>query len=242
MRIVVLLALAVSCFFVVPASASSLSVLASAARENLVRLERDHAAAAQNLAATGLAGEGAADALLGLCARTGAVDCASVDPKGVMVLVEPPAYKSHEGAFIGDQPQVKRALTTSLPQASELFVSVEGVRALDFERPVLKDGTVVGLASILVEPAGFFGAILCGATLASGGTAAVVQPDGRILWASRPDIVGLGLFASGLAGKGKGAALRVLAEPEGEMSGVAWTTITLYDASWRLLLTPRRAP
>ena len=136
MRIVVLLALAASCLFAVPASASSLSVLASAARENLARLERDHAAAAQSLAVSGLTGEGASDALLALCARAGAVDCALVDPKGIMVLVEPTAYKSHEGAFIGDQPQVKRAFETSQPQTSELFVSVEGVRALDFERPV----------------------------------------------------------------------------------------------------------
>lgn len=244
MRSLAVLVLFAVCLATVPVfgafPSDTLAVLASAARENLARLERDHAAAAQALAATGLTGEGASDALLALCARPGAVDCASVSPEGVMVLVEPAEFKAHEGAFIGGQHQVQRALHARRPAASGLFVSVEGVRALDFEHPVLRGGEIVGLASILVEPAGFFGAILCGATIASGGTAAVAQPDGRILWASKPDLVGAALADTRLVPGGTENAARVLSESEGSLgNGLVWTTISLYDVNWRLLFRAR---
>jgi len=209
----------------------------AALQSELDGLERGHVAAAAALAAHRLTEAGASESLLALCARPGAVDCAAVSPQGVMLLVEPPAYKENEGALIGGQPQVQRAILSRRPAVSALFVSVEGVRALDFERPVERGGKLLGLVSILVEPAGFFGAALDGTAPPEGGVAAVLQDDGRILWASRPDLVGLDLENSLLAGGTGQTAGRILAESEGGAGGgLRWTTLRLYDASWRLVL------
>lgn len=252
MRTALLLALLAICLAAAspaPARAAkpqdALKALTAAGQEALDRLERDHAAGAEALAASGLTGKGASAALLALCDRPGGVDCAAVSPQGVMLLVEPPAYKANEGALIGAQPQVRTALLTRRPTVSDLFVSVEGVRAIDAERPVERPverqgpGGVqlLGLVSILIEPSGFFGWALADGAAAAGGTWAVVQADGRVLWSSRPDLVGLGLAESGIAGE---ETARVLAEPEGRAGSVLhWTSLTLYDAAWRLLVRAR---
>ena len=243
-----ILALCLAAASPVPARADkpldALKALTAAGQEALDRLERDHTAGAEALAASGLTGDGASAALLALCDRPGGVDCAAVSPQGVMLLVEPPAYKANEGALIGAQPQVRTALLERRPTVSALFVSVEGVRALDVERPVERSGTgggqLLGLVSILIEPSGFFGWALADGAVAAGGTWAVVQADGRILWSSRPDLVGLGLAESGLAVPGENEAARILAEPEGRVgSRLHWTSLTLYDAAWRLLVRVR---
>ncbi len=84
------------------------------------------------------------------------VDVSWVSPEGIMVYVEPEAYRRYEGANIQDQEQIVRLHKTLLPTLSNLFLSVEGFLAMDFEWPVLRDTQFLGSISFLIRPESFW--------------------------------------------------------------------------------------
>lgn len=61
------------------------------------------------LGVSGLTGDAARTVLAELCGSFSyAVDCATLDPKGKMLTIEPAAYRHFEGTDISEQEQVKR--------------------------------------------------------------------------------------------------------------------------------------
>jgi len=89
--------------------------------------------------------------------KTGfAVDTAFVDGTGKISIVEPIEYGNVEGADISGQEQVLFVKNNKTPVLSDVFHSVEGFNAIDFEYPVLIDKKFAGSVSILFKPETFF--------------------------------------------------------------------------------------
>ncbi len=88
------------------------------------------------------------------------VDVSWVSADGVMVYVEPEAYKAYEGSDISDQEQIVQLHQTLAPTLSRLFLSVEGFIAMDFEWPVILGDELLGSISLLIRPETFWKQVL----------------------------------------------------------------------------------
>ena len=98
---------------------------------NLARASRD-------LAGVPLQSPRAREIILKLCREnTAVVDCAIVDLNGVMIVIEPQAYKASEGVNIGGQVHVKKLHESRQPVFSETFRSAEGYDAASFAWPII---------------------------------------------------------------------------------------------------------
>lgn len=186
---------------------------------------------AERLGAEGLAGYGARSALEDLYnAFAYAIDCTAVDASGIMVTVEPASYRHVEGSDISNQEQVKRLLDRRVPVSSGVFMTVEGIEAVDIEYPVTKpDGTFIGSVSLLFAPEKMLAGLL-----AVGGNEAdviVTEPDGRILHHPDPARIGTRLFSSRESGE------RLADEPAGRdgAAGARWESVELFGAFWRIV-------
>jgi len=86
------------------------------------------------------------------------IDCAFVDTAGRMAVVEPKEYKKYEGTDIGKQSQIRAVRQYKKPVLSNVFRSVEGIQAIDFEYPVFSGkNTFAGAVSMLVRQDALFG-------------------------------------------------------------------------------------
>ena len=139
--------------------------------------------AAEEVAKSGI-GPAAREAVRRLCREhPEATDCAVVDDKGTMQVVEPSDYSIFEGVFIGQQEQVLRLQNTKQPVLSRVFRSVEGTDAVDFERPVLTpEGKFAGSVSILFRPEFLLLTTIAGAVETSDAEVWAVQKDGTALY------------------------------------------------------------
>ncbi len=210
------------------------------------------AAASKDLAWLDLSGAHAGAVLERLCLTAPlAIDCAAVDPRGVMVRMAPEAFRHLEGTDISVQSQVIRVRQSMQPVFSPLFATVEGVQAVDFQHPVLGGDKFLGSVSVILNPAYVAGLVI--ETLP--GTEAwfwrVVQEDGVILYSTDLAEVGLDLAADGRLTYLPGAHALAEALPksdEGTLSGRGrlagtlpqgaweqhWRTVSMAGAVWRV--------
>lgn len=219
----------------------------------LAEMDQAVAITARRLAEDGLAGPRSSRALASLCAdQRLAIDCAAINPQGVMVVVEPAAYKRFEGSNIAGQPQVAQVIATRRPVLSAYFHTVEGVGAVDLERPVIgADGAYLGSASIIFDPARLMEAVLKDLPLPPGAKVFLVQADGRVLYSSEPAEIGRSLAADPLYAQNPGVkdlAGNILTLESGsfgpyEFRGHGdlpvrrmsrWTSVGLHGVHWRV--------
>ncbi|MFZ5587958.1 MAG: hypothetical protein ACOZHQ_18735 [Thermodesulfobacteriota bacterium] len=233
--------------------ADPLPEIARRAQAALAGMDQALADAARRLAQEGLSGPQAGKALAALCAGLPlAIDCAAIDPQGVMVVVEPAAYKRFEGSNIAGQPQVAQVIATRRPVLSAYFHTVEGVGAVDLERPVIAaDGAYLGSASVIFDPARLMEAALKDLPLPPGAKVFLVQGDGRMLFNSEPAEIGRSLATDPLYAQNPGVkelAERIMAQAGGEFGPyefrghgdlparrvTRWTSVGLHGVAWRV--------
>ena len=169
-----------------------LSLVQGRIQEALARMDAALAKASLALARTGLAGAGASRTLQGLCEdQPLAIDCSTIDARGVMVVVEPAHFKNVEGADISEQPQVASIKQYHQPVMSRMFPTVEGMHAVDLERPVLDlDGGYLGSVSIIFDPDKLVERSLKGLEQARGRSFFLVQDNGLLLYHADPRAIG----------------------------------------------------
>jgi len=218
-------------------------------------LDADLAEAAALISATGLDSPKTREALAALSERhPSVVDACTVDAAGVMVAVEPAAYRSAEGSDISAQEQVIRLHATQQPVLSTVFTAVEGFPAVDLERPVMAaDGSLAGSASMLIQHASFLSRILLPVVSGTRWDCWVMQTDGVILYDPDPIEVGLNTFKDPLYTQFPefvAMARRIAEAPSGSGSyrfyrtGLGrrvtkdchWQTVGLHGTEWRVCL------
>ncbi|MGE5543364.1 MAG: acyl-CoA thioester hydrolase/BAAT C-terminal domain-containing protein, partial [Bacillota bacterium] len=210
------------------------------------------AAAAEELARTGLTGDETRRVLNRLAARYPyVVDACTVDRNGKIVAVEPAAYYEYVGSDISQQEQVRRLWETGRPVISNIFTTVEGLTALALERPVFnRQKEMIGLVSLLIEPERFFSTFAVPELQGQQPEMMVMQRDGYILYDSDKSQIGRNVFTdpfyqdySGLPGLtqrtvANKSGVGTYAPPHDKqvVKKSIWTTVGLHGTEWRLVL------
>lgn len=235
---------------------ASLAVVAAAIDSVLSEVDTALARASGELARMGLQGEPARSTLAELCERFAfSVDCAAVDARGVMVTVEPAAYRSAEGADIGGQAQVVRLHTLHRPVLSGVFRAVEGFEAIAFQHPVsVSDGSLIGSVSLLARTDTLLGQIIERQVQGLPVDIWVMQPDGCLLYDPDQEEIGRNVFTDPLYqpfSELLALARRIAADKSGtgryEFLGrgmrkavtkeAYWATVGLHGREWRVVMT-----
>jgi len=222
--------------------------------EEFNRLDSGMKDTALELGARGLAGDSARSSLSKLCEKfTFAVDCSTVDAKGIMVTMEPSPYRHLEGTDISTQEQVRRVIAEHKPVMSSVFKAIEGFEAVDVEYPVFNSkGGYMGSVSLFFKPETFFAEILPPLIKGVPVDIWVMEKDGRIIYDTDSSQIGLNLFTSPnfqpyprLQELGR----RIVAKQEGsgsypytvqgEKNAVTkdafWKSVDLYGTEWRIV-------
>jgi S-adenosylmethionine hydrolase len=233
-----------------------LTATRKAVQTALDRLDQDLARAATELTSTGLDSAGARAVLRRLSARhPDVVDFATVGATGTMLLVEPSAYQSSEGADISSQAQVIRLHKTLRPVLSRPFPAVEGFSAVDLEHVVRRaDGTLAGSVSALLRTEVFLGDLIrpLVADTSAIDKVWVMDTDGVIMYDPDAPQVGTNLFLDPLyqpypdllalgrqiARRTSGAgSYEFLAKGSTEVivKDAMWVSVGLHGTEWRLV-------
>ena len=185
-----------------------LAASAEAAREMLEQkmgvIAADMQTAAAAIAGKGLRSPDARQALKDLCAKHASfVDCATIDPKGVIVAIEPTTYRKLEGVNVSGQDQVTEIIRTHKPVFSDVFKAIEGFWAVDFEWPILaadsgenrkKDKETApayeGSVSAISKPAVFMNNLLKPYVAKGIKDVWIMQTDGKVIASRDPDTIG----------------------------------------------------
>ncbi|MHB8110462.1 MAG: cache domain-containing protein [Syntrophorhabdaceae bacterium] len=219
-------------------------------------LDMDLSIAADHLSKTGLKGNEARTALGKLCAgRSYAIDCAAVDTNGIMVSIEPQAYRKFEGANISKQEQVIQLNKTKRAVFSQVFMSEEGINAVDIECPIFSSGrNFLGSVSILIKPEELLRLVIEPSVRGIPTEIWAMQKDGRIIYDAKKEEIGLILFSDPLykpfpelieLGKsisnqtqGHGFYSFISAKTKQMVrKEVFWTSVGLYGTEWRIIAT-----
>jgi hypothetical protein len=222
----------------------------------LDRMDADLAAAAENLTAAGITSTETRAILNAMCARHAyVVDCAIIDRKGTMLVVEPDAYREFEGADISQQEQIIRLRQTGQPMLSQTFRAVEGFDAVALQWPVfVPDGEFSGSVSMLIRPGSLLATLIAPEVQGFPIDVWVMQPDGLILYDPEVEEIGRNLFTDPLyqpfpellalgaeiaadesvsgsytfLGRGMSAAVE---------KSASWVTVGLHGTDWRVVAT-----
>ena len=233
-----------------------LLTLQSAIQTVLDRIDTDLAAAAEDLAHTGLESAETRAILNELCDNHPyVIDCCTVDPNGMMVAVEPEAYREYEGLDISDQEQVLRLQETQEPVLSLAFRAAEGFDAAALQWPIFApDGELSGSASILIRPGSLLATLIAPEVQGFPIDVWVMQTDGLILYDPDVEEIGRNLFTDPLyqpfpellalgaeiaaneSGSGSYTFLgRGMSAPVEKSA--SWVTVGLYGTDWRVVVT-----
>ena len=120
----------------------------------LKKLDGDLQNSAQTLSGKELKSDDAREVLKKLYeANPYIIDCETVSNAGIMVVVEPPAHRTSEGADISSQAHMVRLFKTRQPVMSGSFRSVEGPQSVVIHQPVFStDHQFSGSVSALFAP------------------------------------------------------------------------------------------
>jgi hypothetical protein len=177
--------------------------------------------------------------------------CAFLTPQGVVTAVAP-EYGFLKGADLAGQPWVRSVLGSRKPALGRAFLSLEGIYAVPFVAPAIRDGRLVGLVSVVVDAGALLGEQVEG--VAPEGAAIdvwVMEPSGRLLFDPDPEEIGKNLLDDPMYAPFPAigeAARRVAAAAQGT-SGLTWTpadssspqevtlawrSVSALGASWRV--------
>lgn len=129
---------------------------------NLSKIEMALADASITLSRTGIDGAAAGKVLSNLTMADAAViDCITIDYNGTVREVEPKSFDSVKGTNLKWQKHVNDTINTRLYSGFHFIKAVEGSHAIDSEMPIFdKNGTFVGMVSLLFNNSQFFGRVL----------------------------------------------------------------------------------
>jgi hypothetical protein len=220
----------------------ALAAIKGAVSAVLGRMDSGLKAATEEAARLGV-GPAARDAVKKLCRENPeATDCAAVDDRGTMGVVEPADYSIYEGVYIGGQDQVVRLQNTKQPVMSQVFRSVEGADAVDIERPLLSaEGKLLGSVSVLFRPEFLLLTAIAGAVESSEVEVWAVQKDGRVLYDNEKGGPRKALFdalGSRIAAEEDGSGAYWVLSKDGQAvrKEALWTSTGLYGTQWRLIV------
>ena len=222
-------------------------------KTTLARLDDDLKQSARLLAGKDLKGDDARSALKKLYfANPHIIDCETVSDKGIMLVVEPQAHRSSEGADISKQAHMVRLFKTRQPVLSGSFQSVEGPRAVVIHHPVFSaDRRFAGSISALFAPEYLLSGIVGPVVSNQPVGIFLLQTDGLMIYDVRRTQIGLNVFTDPLYKPFPELARvvrRIAAAPEGKDSYtfyrkpgeapvtkvVYWRTVILHGTAWRL--------
>jgi hypothetical protein len=229
--------------------------LKTAINSALENIDKHLIKASKKIRQTGLTGKKTQQALTDLCRSVpGAIDCSTVDQKGMMVTVMPQAYKKHEGADISGQEHMVRLWKTKKRVFSNIFRSVEGIDAIDLENPLFSKGKKLeGSVSILLKPEALLASIIVPALKGLPNEAWLMQKDGRIVYDKDARQIGMMLFEDplykpyeSLLSAGKEIAANTKGKSFYEFLAVGreapvrkdiyWDTVGRHGMEWRLVV------
>ena len=232
--------------------------LQSLVQEELDLLDENVSIAAEELALTGLVGPEARNILNAVSSKNPSViTCSAVDLSGIMVTVEPDAYRWAEGSNISDQKHVIEIQEAHRPVLSATFSAVEGFDAVVLEWPIFSpDGEMIGSINALFRPD-----LLLNSTAElwrqeigdENVTAWAMATDGLILYDPDPEEVGRNLFTDPLYepyAQLLALGERIASEEEGTgtyeflgpclvdpvVKSASWATAGLHGTKWRVVV------
>jgi hypothetical protein len=227
---------------------------------SFAKMDAEVAAAAKELSKTGISGAEARKIIRKLAKSSRyCVDCSTVDMKGNMVIVEPEEYKKYEGTNIIGQDQVGLLRRTKRPVLGDVFMAVEGFYATALEHPVFSEkGDMIGSISLLFKPDYFFSSVVEAETKGLPVHVWVMQKDGRDIYDDDPKQIGKNIledpmykpfptvvnFAKKIASDQTGSGsydFYDIGTKEVIKKDAVWTTVGLYGAQWRLVVTKKEA-
>jgi hypothetical protein len=201
----------------------------------------------------GLNGTGTKGALAKMGDFPWAIDTITVNETGNIISVEPESYKQVIGEDLSDQEHLKRLYSQKVPVMSDVFLSVEGVPAVDIASPVFSpDGKFIGATTMLFNPEPFF---VKNTPKKADGTPwqlMVMQKNGLIVYEPDKRQIGKNAFSDplfktfpdliSLAGKmsrervGNGTYTFIDANGMNVTKEALWTTVGIRGTEWRLVL------
>ena len=233
-----------------------LVTLQSAIQTVLDRIDTDLAAAAENLAHTGLESAETRAILNELCDNHQyVIDCCTVDQHGTMIAMEPETYQESEGINIGDQEHVIRLRETQEPVLSLAFRAVEGFDAAALQWPIFApDGELSGSVSMLIRPQSLLATLIAPEVQGFPIDVWVMQTDGLILYDPDEEEIGRNLFTDPLYQPfpellSLGAKITANASGTGSYTflgrgmstpvekSASWVTVGLHGTDWRVVVT-----
>ncbi len=218
-------------------------------------MDANLARAATGLSKTGIAGSEARRIVRELCGKSPhAIDCATVDAKGTMVVVEPQGFAKFEGSDISSQEQIIRLHSSLKPVFSRVFRSVEGADAVDLEYPVFSQkNELLGSVSVLMKPSSLLWKPSHDEAKETVFEVRAAQKDGLILYSPNKDEIGKLLFQEAphkdypefvslierISKEKRGTGTYRFIGKDGKtplQEEVIWTTVGLHDTEWRIIL------
>ncbi|MCU0629702.1 MAG: cache domain-containing protein [Methanoregulaceae archaeon] len=182
-----------------------------------------------------------------------AIDTITIDEHGIINNVEPESFRSVIGENLSDQEHLQRLYREKVPVMSDVFLSVEGVPAVDVASPVFSsDGRFIGATTLLFKPGPFFVKNTPNKPDGTPWHLMVMQKDGLVVY--DPDTVQIGknaftdpLFKPfpdliALAGEmsrervGSGTYTFTDAKGMNVTKEAVWTTVGIRGAEWRLVI------
>ncbi len=233
--------------------------LQSLVQGKLDLLDENVSLAAESLSVTGLQGPEARRVLNAVCQeKPYLIDCSVVDLDGIMITVEPDAYRGSEGSNISDQKHVIEIHETHQPVLSMTFPAVEGFNAVVLEWPIFSaGGEMIGSVNALFRPDLLFSSTvepeLVQEVHDQQVTVWAMQTDGLILYDQDPEEVGRNLFSDPLykpyvqllllgeriASENSGAGTYEFLGPgliDPVVKSASWATVGLHGTKWRLVV------
>ncbi len=182
-----------------------------------------------------------------------AVDTITVNESGFISMAEPEIYESVVGVYLGDQKHLQRLYLEKVPVMSDVFLSVEGIPAVDIASPVFSpDGRFIGATTLLFRPEPFFIKNTPKKSDGSPWHLMVMQKDGLIVYDPDNGQIGKNTFSDPLfapfpelitlAGDmsrervGNGTYNVIEADGMNVTKEAMWTTIGIRGTEWRLAL------
>ena len=222
-------------------------------------LGRELEATAKEISAAGLSGDETRAALAMLCGKhqDSMVDCSTIDASGIMVTVEPEAFRRLEGSDVGKHAVSVTVGETKQPALSQVFRTVEKINAIVFEWPIFsKEGVWIGALSALIRPERFLERIVEDDTRPPVYRGWVLETDGDILYTPDPAQTGRNVFKDPYyrhlkeyvdvgrkvvaERKGTGVFRRMgLGQADSVERRLIWDTIDLHNAQWRVILVKK---
>jgi len=238
-----------------PTTPLTLEGLQSKVNNKLLQMDQDTALAAQELALPKLAKDQSKIINQLYRKHTSIIDCAIIDINGKISFIEPKKYQSSEGLMVSQPDQLLKIKETQKPIFSNLFKAAEGFYAVSLAYPILtEEKEIKGFLSVVLQPDALIRKNLLSFKSDKSVEVLAIQTDGRIIYDK--DILQVGKMTfSDPSYQSYSSLLELAKRITQEASGQgnyeftkqgetttsekvsAWTTISLHNTSWRLIIS-----